>query len=192
MSAPAARLSRRNLVRWSPWLGGLLLAIGAGAVLITFFGNTADTSAPLLQTTTPYRETPDGKKVPISQAVQLTAARFIKTAVARRNLAAGWKVTAPELRAGTTFKEWLRGTSSVAPFPVDLRVAPAFRVDESYERRAELEVFLTPRPGSGEQPKLFFIGLKANGLGAKKHWLVYYWNARFVPPVKQTDVNGGS
>jgi hypothetical protein len=180
MSAPAARLSRRNFVRWSPWLGGLLLAIGAGAVLITFFGNTADTSAPLLQTTTPYRETPDGKKVPISQAVQLAAARFIKTAVARRKLAEGWKVTHPELRAGTTYREWLHGTSPVVPYPVDLRVAPTFRVDESYERRAELEVILAARPGSGEKGRLFFIGLKARGQGAKKHWLVYYWAPRSV------------
>lgn len=188
MSAPAARLSRRNLVRWSPWLGGLLLAIGAGALLITFFGNTADTSAPLLQTTTPYRETPDGKKVPVSQAVQLTAARFIKTAVARRKLAEGWRVTHPELRAGTTYEEWLHGTSPVVPYPVDLRVAPTFRVDESYERRAELEVILAARPGSGEKGRLFFIGLKAKGQGAKKHWLVYYWAPRSVPPVKQSDV----
>jgi hypothetical protein len=188
MSAPAARLSRRNVVRWSPWLGGLVLAIGAGALLIAFVGNTADDSPPLLQTTTPYRASPDGRQVPISRDVQLTAATFIKTAVARKNLGEGWKVTHPELRAGTTYREWLQGTSSVVPFPVDLRVAPAFRVDESYERRAELEVYVSPRAGSGYKlPQLFFIGLKAKGHGTKKHWLVYYWGPRAVPPVKIVD-----
>jgi hypothetical protein len=190
MSTHAARLSRRNLVRWAPWLGGLILAVGVGAVLITFFRNTADTSPPALQTTTPYRDGPDGKKVPISPAVQLTAARFIKTAVARRNLAAGWKITHPELRAGTTYKEWLQGSSSVVPYPVDLRVAPAFRADESFARRAELEVILAAKPGSGEKSRLFFIGLKAKGQGAKKHWLVYYWGARSIPPVRQAEANG--
>jgi hypothetical protein len=188
MSAPVARLSRRNLVRRSPWLGGLVLAIGAGALLLAFAGNTADDSPPLLQTTTPYRASPDGRPVPISRDVQLTAATFIKTAVARKNLGEGWKVTHPELRAGTTYREWLQGTSSVVPFPVDLRVAPAFRVDESYERRAELEVYVSPRAGSGYKlPQLFFIGLKAKGHGAKKHWLVYYWGPRAVPPVKVVD-----
>jgi hypothetical protein len=190
MSAPVARLSRRNLVRRSPWLGGLVLAIGAGALLLAFAGNTADDSPPLLQTTTPYRASPDGRPVPISRDVQLTAATFIKTAVARKNLGEGWKVTHPELRAGTTYREWLQGTSSVVPFPVDLRVAPAFRVDESYERRAELEVILEPKAGSGVKPQIFFIGLKAVGNGAKKHWLVYYWAPRSVNPLPQADLGG--
>jgi hypothetical protein len=159
--------------------------IGAGALLIAFAGNTADDSPPLLQTTTPYRASPDGRKGPISRDVQLTAATFIKTAVARKNLVEGWTVTHPELRAGTTYKEWLQGTSSVVPFPVDLSVAPTFRVDESYERRAELEVIVTPRPGSSyKHPQLFFVGLKAKGRAAKKHWLVYYWGPRAVPPVR--------
>jgi hypothetical protein len=191
MSAPHKLWSRRTLYRWAPWIGGLVLAVGVLSFLIVFYGNTADTSPPETQRTGPadLGDQP-GKKVKVSPAVQKTAAQFIKTAVARKNLATGWKLTHPDLRSGTTYKEWMHGTSTVIPYPVDTRIAPAFRVDESYQRRAELEVILEPKSGSGVKPQIFFIGLKAVGKGANKHWLVYYWAPRSVNPLPQADLGG--
>jgi hypothetical protein len=191
MSAPHKLWSRRTLYRWAPWGGGLVLAAGVVSFLIVFYGNTADTAPPPIQRTGPadVGDQP-GKRVSVSPDVQKTAARFIKTAVARKNLATGWKLTHPELREGTSYREWMRGTSSVIPYPVDTRIAPAFRVDESYERRAELEVILASKPGTGVKSQIFFIGLKAVGKGQNKHWLVYYWAPRSVAPVKQADLGG--
>jgi hypothetical protein len=191
MSAPRKLWSKRNLYRWAPYIGGSVLVVGVAAFLITFYGNTAETSPPPIQRTGPadLGDQP-GKVVKVSSDVQKTAARFIKTAVARKDLATGWKITHPDLRSGTSYKEWMRGTSTVIPYPVDTRVPPAFRVDESYERRAELEVILSPKKGSGVKSQIFFIGLKAVGNGQKKHWLVYYWAPRSVAPVQQADLGG--
>ncbi|MBD0348098.1 MAG: hypothetical protein ICV59_03015 [Thermoleophilia bacterium] len=176
--------SRRTLYRWAPYVAGSVLAVGVVAFLVAFYGNTAPDSTPEIQRTGPaIVDEPTGKKAPVSRGVQAVAARFIKTAVARRNLDVGWKLTHPELRAGTTYKEWLRGESTVVPYPVDLGAAPPFRVDESYERRVELEVVLTPRKGSGVKSQIFFIGLKAVGQRKNKRWLVYYWAPRSTPPI---------
>jgi hypothetical protein len=191
MSAPRTFWSRRTLYRWAPYIGGLVLVLGVGAFLIAFYGNTADKSAPqTVRTGPPDLGDQPGKKTKVSADVQQTAAQFIKTAVARKNLALGWKLTHPDLRAGTTYKEWMHGTSTVIPYPVDTRIAPAFRVDESYQRRAELEVILEPKKGADVKPQIFFIGLKAVGNGAKKHWLVYYWAPRSVNPLPQADLGG--
>ena len=191
MSAPRTFWSRRTLYRWAPYIGGLVLVLGVGAILIAFYGNTADKSAPqTVRTGPPDLGDQPGKKTKVSADVQQTAAQFIKTAVARKNLALGWKLTHPDLRAGTTYKEWMHGTSTVIPYPVDTRIAPAFRVDESYQRRAELEVILEPKKGADVKPQIFFIGLKAVGNGAKKHWLVYYWAPRSVNPLPQADLGG--
>jgi hypothetical protein len=191
MSAPRKFWSRRTLYRWAPYVGGLVLAIGVGAFLIAFYGNTAENSAPqTVRTGPPDLGDQPGKPTKVSAEVQQTAAKFIKTAVARQNLALGWKLTHPDLKAGTTYREWMHGTSSVIPYPVDTRIAPAFRVDESYARRAELEVILEPKKGSNVKPQIFFIGLKAVGNGAKKHWLVYYWAPRSVNPLPQADLGG--
>jgi hypothetical protein len=168
----------RRLARLAPWIGATMLAVGIGAVLITFYGNTADTSAPPAAPAERPRaaEESPGKRVKLSRETTTVAARFIKTAVARQNLAEGWRLAHPELRLGNTRREWLRGTSTVQPYPVDTAKPPPFKIDESFERRAMLRVVLSPRPGAGDfKPQIFFIGLKAVGRGEQKRWLVNYW-----------------
>ena len=184
----APLFSRRNLYKWAPYIGGAVIVVGVSAFLITFYGNTALSSEPETKVSGPVdRGVQTGKRVKISPEVQLVASRFIRTAVARRNLKAGWKLTHPELRSCGTYKQWLRGTSCVVYYPVDFSQPPPFRVDESYARRAELEVVLTPRKGSGvTKPQLFFIGLKKVGKGANGRWLVYYWQPRSLPLVPNT------
>ena len=180
--------SRRNLYKWAPYVGGTVLVVGVSAFLLTFFNNPPST-----EPETKVRGPVDvgvqtGQRVKLSPEVQRVASRFIRTAVARRNLKAGWKLTHPELRSCGTYKEWIRGTSCVVYYPVDFSQPPPFRVDESYARRAELEVVLTPRRGSGvTKPQLFFIGLKKVGTGKNGRWLVYYWQPRSIPIVPKSE-----
>ncbi|MFN2472264.1 MAG: hypothetical protein ABR583_15025 [Gaiellaceae bacterium] len=190
MSAPRSVWSKHTLSRWAPYIGGGLLAVGAVAFLIVFYGNTAEET----QSPTPRPEPgtvsdDSGKRLKnASPDVQRAAASFIRNAVAGEDRRAGWKLLHPELRGDTTLEQWLRGESYVSPYPADLRQAPPFRVDEAYEQRAELEVVLSPRPGARVQkPQLFFIGLKKVGKGANERWLVYYWNARSTAPVQVPD-----
>ncbi|MFN2472263.1 MAG: hypothetical protein ABR583_15020 [Gaiellaceae bacterium] len=183
MSAPRTFWSRRTLYRWAPWVGGGMLVVGVSAFLFAFYGNTADKSEPETQLEGPaLLGDQAGRRVKsAAPEIQKTAAQFIKNAVAGQNRRAGWKLIHPELRGDITFKQWLRGESYVIPYPADLRQPPPFRVDEVYEKRAELEVVLSPRPGANvKKPQIFFIGLKKVGKGANERWLVYYWAPRSV------------
>ena len=51
-------------------------------------------------------------------------------------------------------------------------------MDEVTPREIWLRVLLLPKATSGVKPQAFDIGLKAVGTGAKKAWLVSYWNAK--------------
>jgi hypothetical protein len=66
----------------------------------------------------------------------------------------------------------------VVPFPIDkLDVAP-YKVDESYERSALIEIALLPREGSGVRAQIFFLELKRLGTGTKARWVVDNWVPR--------------
>ena len=106
------------------------------------------------------------------------AVRFIQTAVARENLEEAWTLVGPNLRGGLTKKEWLTGNNPVVPYPIDkLEVAP-YKVDESYETSALIEVALLPRKGSGVRSQVFFLGLKKVGSGSRTRWVVDNWVPR--------------
>jgi hypothetical protein len=126
---------------------------------------------------------PPASKVP-REARQI-AGEFILDAAGRENLAKAWKITHPDLKAqcGCTYKEWLTGNIPVQPYPVDDIDQATFAVDELSENRVVLLVALLPKAGSKVKAQAFFIGLKATGAGANKHWLVDYWAPRSATPV---------
>jgi hypothetical protein len=180
--------SRRTLYRWAPWVGGAVLVVGVAAFLGVYFTNTADDSEPETQLRGPaIVDKPLGKRVKVAKEVQQVASEFIKSAVTGRDLERGWRLAHPELRAGFTHREWVRGVLPFSVFPVDLEKAPPFSIDDSFERQVDLQVVLSPRKGaSGFKPQIFFIGLKAVGNGGSKRWRVYYWQARSNPALPQT------
>ena len=84
----------------------------------------------------------------------------------------------PEPARRAHAKEWLTGNNPVVPYPIDkLDVAP-YKVDESYETSALIEVALLPREGSGVRAQVFFLGLEKVGTGAKARWVVDNWVPR--------------
>ena len=104
-------------------------------------------------------------KAPLPQEARNVAMRFIQTAVARKNLDEAWTLVGPNLRGGLTQEEWLTGDNPVVPFPIEqLEVAP-YKVDESFEESALIEVALLPNKGSGVRAQVFFLGLKKVGSG---------------------------
>ena len=172
-----------KVYRWLPWIGGTVLVAGVVAFMLVFFRNTAETTAPLIQERGPavLADKP-GEKVPLSEDAKAVARKFIRTAVARKNLAASWAITHPELRQGMSRKEWLTGNIPVTPYPVNTLEVATMAIDESYARRAELQVALLPRKGAKIKPQIFFLGMKKVGKGKKAHWTVYYWAPRVYTP----------
>jgi len=115
---------------------------------------------------------------PLPKEARQVAVRFIRTAVARENLEEAWTLVGPNLRGGLTRKEWLTGDNPVVPYPIDkLDVAP-YKVDESFETSALIEVALLPRKGSGVRAQVFFLGLVKVGSGSRARWVVDNWVPR--------------
>ena len=70
------------------------------------------------------------------------------------------------------------GANPVVPYPIDqLEVAP-YKIDESYETSALIEVALLPRKGAGVRAQVFFLELKRLGKGKNTRWVVDNWVPR--------------
>lgn len=171
MQAGSARVRRR--VGWG------LLGVGVLAGVALVFVLAPDTDPPRQRLSTVPAQVPERQvEAPLPQEARRVAVRFIQTAVARVNLEEAWTLVGPNLRGGLTRKQWLTGNNPVVPYPIDqLEVAP-YKVDESYERSALLEVALLPRKGAGVRAQVFFLGLVKVGAGENARWLVDNWVPR--------------
>ena len=117
-------------------------------------------------------------KAPISNEARQVAVRFIQTAVARKNLPEAWTLVGPNLKGGLTREQWITGNNPVVPYPISaLDVAP-FKVDESFQDSALIEVALLPKKGSGVKAQLFFLALEKSGTGPNARWVVNNWVPR--------------
>ena len=160
-----------------------MLALGVIAFMAAYFGGGPKqpperiSNKPAFQPSTP-------KTVPVPKEARRVAGKFILTAVARKNLGESWTLAHPELKAGMTRREWLTGNIPVVPFRVEsLDLAP-FKVDWSYPNNVGLRVAMLPKKGSGAEPQIFFIELKAVGSGTSRRWLVSYWAPYESVPVR--------
>ncbi|MGZ8687795.1 MAG: hypothetical protein ACXWZP_05140 [Gaiellaceae bacterium] len=154
-----------------------VLAVGVGVFTFVFFRNTGDATetfsnepADIYKPQQTVGIDPDAKRI---------AGEFIKTAVARQNLAASYDIVSPELRQGMSRKQWASGNIPVVYYPSgDLQLA-TFKVDRSLANEVVWQVFMVPKTGSGVQPAVFYIGLKRTG--EKAPWKVFYWVPRYQP-----------
>jgi hypothetical protein len=116
--------------------------------------------------------------VPLSaadrRAVLRAVDRFVDSAVARRDLAAAYDLTAPELRGSVSRREWARGDIPVPAYPV---YRHGVRITDTYRNDVFAQLFLKARRSSVE-PLGVDIELKAVGKGSKRRWLVAYYLPR--------------
>jgi hypothetical protein len=175
-------------MRWLPWIAGVVLVAGIVGALVRFVGNTANTNVPQVSSRPAVVPRVD-KTVKLSPAARQVAGEFILTAVARKDLARAWLLTAPALHEGMSYHQWLTGNIPVIPYPADVSAAP-MKIDYSYANRALVEVFLLPARGSNVKPALFLLGLHRFGTGATAHWLVDYWVPRAAPSIPLNSARG--
>jgi hypothetical protein len=105
---------------------------------------------------------PPHVKSTVQPVERRVALEFVRTAVARKNLARAWDITAPELKHDTTREEWLAGTMRVVPYPVGDKPVLVRAVD-SFADAAHFTVTIGGLP--------FTLGLR--NVGGK--WLVSTW-----------------
>jgi hypothetical protein len=172
-----------------PWVVAVLLVGGAIAAGIVWSNTGHSTATPL--TNKPAK---DVSKVPTT--VKLTpgatqvARTFIKTAVARKDLATAYPIVTQEILQGQSLASWKTGNIAVIPYPVDEVAFAPMKIDFSYPAEAQIEVALLPKKGAKVKSQLFLMDL------VKRHgkWLVNSWVPRSTPAVPNGSGNnaGGS
>jgi hypothetical protein len=172
-------------------VGAAILVVGAAAY-ISSRPDPASETATNTETYGRNYELPDTEPkftaADLPKGVQRIAGEFILAAAGREDLAKAWRLTHPELRAQCycTYKEWLTGNIPVQYYPSNDIETAAFDVEDITPREIFLRVLVLPKETSKVKPQVFDIGLKAVGNGAKKTWLVNYWNAKVSIPVPAT------
>jgi hypothetical protein len=107
------------------------------------------------------------------RAVRPVLRDFIRSAVARQDVARSWDLSAPSLREGVSRAQWNRGDIPVVPYPAaDRGLGTWSYVEYSYTDAVGLEVFLFPKPGSGYSALTADVELVREKDG---RWLVDYW-----------------
>jgi hypothetical protein len=178
------------LERYAPWLAALVLVVGVAAAIVKFAPSKSAAPQVIPKTTPAPAAKP--KTVAFSPAAASVMFRFIKTAVARQDLAAAWALSGPAIRGGLTYDEWLKGNIPVVPYPIETRhFAPRVKIDYSYADDAQVELALLPRAGSGVKPQFFIAEMKQiAGTDGKKRWVVVNWIPRTSVAVPKSPEGG--
>ena len=163
------------------WTASAFLVVAVATLLIVFMRNTRADNAKETFSNAPAQVFTQPKTVTVDPEARQVAGRFILTAVARKDLAASYDLTHPELRQGFTRAQWQTGNIPVIPFPASDLDFVSFKVEHSFPTEIILKVLLVPR-GTAVQPASFYIGLKRVG-GKDGPWRVYYWAPNSKPAV---------
>jgi hypothetical protein len=163
---------RRRRLAWGAGLGSLLAGLIALGVL---WPNTAQEVPQVREPgrVQVYQPPKTVKLTTQSRAKALaTAANFVKTAVARRNVDLSWPLASASLRQGFTRSEWRKGEIPVVPYPV---AQAKWKLDYTYADAVGLQVLVYPVAGSTMRPNLFLMELKPAGDPAHRRWVVDSW-----------------
>jgi hypothetical protein len=158
----------------------VLALLGAAAVVGTVIGLTMSNTSHEKETFEPGKAQVIQNQVPVPlsaadrRAVLTAVDRFVDTAVARRDLAAAYDLTTPELRGPVSRREWARGDIPVPEYPV---YRHGVRITETYRNDVFAQLFLKAKRPSVE-PLGVDLELKAVGKGSKRRWLVSYYLPR--------------
>ncbi len=187
MSVPSAALTSRRWRFWLPWISALIFVAGLVTFLIVYdvggIRNTSKQSKVTVSNEPAQQVKKLGPHVPLPKEARLVAARWIVGAVGRTNLEESWRLTAPNLKKGLTLAQWKTGEIPVVPYPVSKAVSGIVRINWSTKNDVSFEVTLLPKKGAGVKAQDFFINLRTVGTGKNRHWLVYYWAPRAIPPI---------
>jgi len=110
---------RRRLF-WTTGTTGVVSAIVVTAILLGNTGHSNET--PVDRTKPAWRYRPPPKMALTSHdrdKLFVVATRFVRTAVARKNIDTAWDLLAPEMKAGQTRKSFDTGFNNVVPFAAD-------------------------------------------------------------------------
>ena len=167
------------------WGAAALLAIAALAAAIV--GGRGET-APVEPESRGQGSLPPAQPSPVKrtaaelEAPLAVAAKFIRTAVERRDVDASWALVTPDLRAGYTRRTWARGDIPIVPYPAG---QVRWALDYSFADSVGFQVAMFPKAGSHVRAAVFLLDLKAVKAGNNKRWLV----SAFTPTPQAPEVS---
>jgi hypothetical protein len=169
----ASRLSSARFRRRLLWAGSAVAATGFVVGGALWIGNTGRRFDDRLvdRPAWVYRE-PEETNLTKAQRREVLdlMARFIESAVARKQLDSAYDLTLPELRGTITRSQWRTGNIPVVPFPAvgiyDMTLDYSYPGDVAYD-----VAVVGDRGGI----KTFLIEMKQAGKGAGAHWKVAAW-----------------
>jgi hypothetical protein len=178
-------LSSRRFNRWLLVLGGLVLAAGIVAILVTKVGNNsgktenANSAGPTISGLEKAQ-----KNIRFPADAWEVAKQFIMTAPARKNLAKAYALADDNVRGGLTLSEWKTGNIPVPYFPTTKIIRYNWKnTNFAHPRDAAVNLILVPTGKSGLQTGPFMIEVVKVAQGEKAHWVVDYFGAMRGVPV---------
>jgi hypothetical protein len=171
------RLSSPRFRRRLLWLGGGSCIAVVIAFVSIDFSNTGRSQATPIDTTKKawVYQAPTHMRLTKHDRLELFTAstRFVRTAVARKQLDTAWEMLGPEMRAGQTRKSWDSGFNNVVPFKAD--GIEAWDILYAYKDDVALDLSLVSgrRNAKNWAGKTFTLELKRDQ--ASHRWLVASW-----------------
>jgi hypothetical protein len=159
------------------WLGGGSCVTAVVVIVSIELGNTGHSQATPIDKTKQawvYRA-PTHMRLTKQDRLELFTAtsRFVRTAVARKQLDSAWDMLGPEMKAGQTRKSWDSGFNNVVPFKAD--AIEAWDILYAFKDDVALDLSLVSgrRDGDNWAGKTFTLELKRNP--SSHRWLVASW-----------------
>lgn len=198
MNTIQTALSSARFNRMILWIGVVVFAAGALALVFKFAGGSDTTSAapdkgfhPTLPKTAHALKNSQGVTIKtfwqLDPAIRSTIRTFLVTAVGRKDQSKAWDVVAPSVKKGYTHRSWTKANAlPVIYYPVDNVRQAQYYLDYASTQEILLEVGLSAPQRFGMRPTTFQLGLVPVGkAGQHQKWLVDYFMPRWTPPIPQ-------
>lgn len=177
---PSSPRARRRVVR----LGIALAVIGAVAAIAALVRSPKQPSA------TPSKNAPPAQLVKQSthvsaadrRAIDRTLDRFVPAALSGTSPATAWRLSGPQLKGGTTLRQWRSGTSPIPHYPARGTTFHNWTTVDSGKGYVDFNLLVHPKHGNNGSSEVFSGQMiKRNG-----RWLVngLYTIAVFARPDK--------
>ena len=147
-------LSSPRLRRRLAWLGAAGVVAGAIAAVAVLVPDHTAPSTPAV--TTSAAKTPKTKshgtvhRAVLSRsdrrAIDATLDQFIPAAVGKSSGATAWRLAGPELKAASTRKQWLRGSTPVQYFPVAGKTFHGWTTTYVSRNSVDFNLLVEPKP----------------------------------------------
>jgi hypothetical protein len=176
------RLASPRFRRRLLWIGGGGCVVGLVVLISIHLGNTGRSSATPVDRSKKAWVYQSPAHMRLTKQIRLelfqASSRFVRTAVARKQLDSAWAMLGPEMRAGQTRKSWDSGFNNVVPFHAD--AIEAWDILYAYDNDVALDLSLVSgrKNGAHWSGKTFTLELKRSP--ASHRWLVASWVPRGV------------